>query len=87
MEGTSISILLSVQQKEWKQRSFSHQQRQLHTGCVDAVFHRTFLTAGEKTNFYYQETLERQAGPKHRMPDITLLNMMTFTALALQMGH
>ena len=27
-----------------------------------------------------------QAGPSHRLPDITLLNMMTFIALALQMG-
>jgi len=41
----------------------------------------------EQTNVYYQQHLHRQARPSHRLPDITLLDMMTFVALALQMGH
>ena len=30
---------------------------------------------------------DRQAGPSRRLPDITLPDMMTVIALALQMGH
>ena len=30
---------------------------------------------------------DRQAGPSRRLPDITWSDMMTFVALALQMGH
>ena len=41
----------------------------------------------EQTYIYYQQHLDRQAGPSCRLPDITLLEMMTFVALALQMGH
>jgi hypothetical protein len=37
----------------------------------------------EQTNVYYQQ----QAGPSHRLPDVTLPDMMTFVALAPQMGH
>jgi len=33
------------------------------------------------------KTLDRQAGPSRRLPDITLPDKMTFVALALQMGH
>ena len=41
----------------------------------------------EQTNVYYQQYLDRQAGPSRPLPDITLLDMTTFVALALQMGH
>ena len=41
----------------------------------------------EQTNLYYKQFLDRQAGPSRRLPDITLPEMMTFIALALQMGH
>jgi len=41
----------------------------------------------EKTNVYYHQHLDRQAGPSRRLPDITVPDMMTFVALALQMGH
>jgi len=41
----------------------------------------------EQTNVYYQQHLDRQARPSRRLPDITLPDMMTFIALALQMGH
>jgi len=40
-----------------------------------------------QSNVYYQQHLDRQAGPSHRLPDITLPDIMTFTALAVQMGH
>jgi len=47
------------------------------------IFHLLF----EQTNVYYQQNLDRQAGPSHRLPDVILPDMMTFVALALQMGH
>ena len=31
--------------------------------------------------------MDTQAGPNHRLPDITLLDVMTFIALALQMEN
>jgi hypothetical protein len=40
----------------------------------------------DQTNVYYQQYLDRQAGPSHRLADITLPDIMTFIALALQMG-
>jgi len=49
-------------------------------------FHRNFSAAGG-TNLYYRQHLDRQAGHSRRLPDITLPDIMTFTALALQMGH
>ena len=38
-----------------------------------------------QTNVYYQQHLDRQAGPSRRLPDITLLDT-TFVAVALQIG-
>ena len=50
-------------------------------------FTEIFHMLVEQTYLYYEQFLDRQAGPSPRLPDITLLDMMTFTALALQMGH
>ena len=50
-------------------------------------FTEIFHLLVEQTNVYYQQHLDRQAGPSHRLPDITLPDMTTFIALALQMGH
>jgi len=50
-------------------------------------FTEIFHMLVEQTYLYYEQFLDRQAGPSTRLPDITLLDMMTFTALALQMGH
>jgi len=50
-------------------------------------FTEIFHLLVEQTNVYYQQQLNRQAGPSRQLPDITLLDMMTFVALALQMGH
>jgi len=41
----------------------------------------------EQTNVYYQQHLDGQAGSSCCLSDITLPDMMTFVALALQMGH
>jgi len=49
-------------------------------------FTEIFLLLVEQTNLYYQQHLDRQTGPSCRLPDITLPDIMTFTALALQMG-
>jgi hypothetical protein len=50
---------------------------------VTEIFHLLV----EQTNLYYEQFLDQQAGPSHRLPEITLPDMMTFIALALQMGH
>jgi len=41
----------------------------------------------EQTNVYYQQHLDEQATTSSWLPDITSPDMMTFFALALQMGH
>jgi len=46
-----------------------------------------FCLLVEQTNVYYQQHLDRQAGPSRQLPDVALPYMMTFIALALQMGH
>jgi len=50
-------------------------------------FTELFHLLVEQTNMYYQQHLDRQAGPGCQLPDITLPDMMTFVALALQVGH
>jgi len=50
-------------------------------------FTEIFHLLVEQTNLYYEQFLDRQARPSRRLPDITLPDMMTFIALALQMGH
>jgi hypothetical protein len=50
-------------------------------------FTRFFHLLVEQTNLYYHQHLGGQTGPSRRLPDITLLDMMTFGALALQMVH
>ena len=50
-------------------------------------FTKMFHLLVEHTNLYYQQHLDGQAGPRPRLPDITLPSMMTFIDLPLQMGH
>ena len=50
-------------------------------------FTEIFHLLVEQTNLYYKQFLDRQAGPSRRLHDIMLPDMMTFIALALQMGH
>jgi len=50
-------------------------------------FTEVFQLLVEETYLYYQYHLDRQARPSCRLPDITLLDMTTFTALALQRGN
>ena len=50
-------------------------------------FTEIFHLLVEQANVYYQQHLDRQAGPRRRLPDITLPGMMTFIALSLQMGR
>ena len=50
-------------------------------------FTEIFHLLVEQTNLYYKQFLDRQAGPSRRLLDITLPDMTTFIALALQMGH
>jgi hypothetical protein len=85
-EGTPISILLWVQQQAWKTaRLHTSTKTVLHCLCW-CYFSHTFFSCwwNRRTD---QQHLDRQAGPSCRLPDITLPDMMTFTALALQMGH
>jgi hypothetical protein len=50
-------------------------------------FTEIFYLLVEKANVSYQQHLDGQARPSRQPPDITLLDMVTFIALALQMGH
>jgi len=50
-------------------------------------FTEIFHLLVEQTNVYYQQHLDGQARPSRHPPYITLPDMMTFIALALQMGH
>jgi len=50
-------------------------------------FTEIFHLLVEQTNLYYEHFLDGQPAPSCRLPDITLPDMMTFIALALQMGH
>jgi hypothetical protein len=50
-------------------------------------FTEIFQLLVDQTNVYYQQYLDRQAGPSRRLPDITLPDIMRFIAVALQMGH
>jgi len=50
-------------------------------------FTEIFLMLVEQTNVYYQQHIDIKARPSRRLPDITSRDMMTFIALALQMGH
>ena len=50
-------------------------------------FTEIFHLLVEQTNLYYKQFLDRQAGPSRRLPDLTLPDVMTFIALALQMEH
>jgi len=43
-------------------------------------FTEIFHLLVEQTNMYYQQHLDRQARPSHRLPDITLPDMMNFVA-------
>jgi hypothetical protein len=65
----------------------THQQRQLVTVCDDDVFHRNFSSAGWTDQCVLPQHLDRQARPSRWLPDIMLLDMMIFIALALQIGH
>ena len=50
-------------------------------------FTEIFHLLVEQINVYYQQHLDRKAGPSCWLPDLTLPDMMTFVALALQMVH
>jgi hypothetical protein len=50
-------------------------------------FTEIFQLLVEQTNLYYQQHVDRQTGPSRRLPDIMLLDMVTFIAFVLQMGH
>jgi hypothetical protein len=45
-------------------------------------FTEIFQLLVEQTNLYYQQHLDRQAGPSRRLPDFTLPDIMTFTAFS-----
>ena len=81
-EGTQIFVLLSVQQKVWKNEA-AHIIKDSLPLSVLMFFTEIFHLLVEKTNIFYQQHME----PSCQLPDITLPDMMTFVALALQMGH
>ena len=50
-------------------------------------FTEIFHVLVEQTNVYYQQHSDGQASPSRQLPDVTLPDIKTFVALALQMGH
>ena len=50
-------------------------------------FTEIFHLLMEQTNVYYQQHLDEQARPSRWLPHNILSDLMTFIALALQMGH
>ena len=87
MEGTLIFFLLLVQQKVKKSEVSHINKDSSPLSALMLFFTEIFHLLVEQTNLYYQQHLDGQAGPVHQLPDSTLWDMMTFIALALQMGH
>jgi len=85
-EGTHIHPFVSPA-KGVKKNEAPHINKDSSPLSVLMFFIENFHLLVEQTNVYYQQHLDRQAGPSRRLPDVTLPDMMTFVALALQMGH
>jgi len=88
-QGTNIKIHLFVgPAKGLKNSEVLHINKDSSPLAVLMLFFtEIFQLLVEQSNLYYQQHLDRQAGPSHWLPDITLPDIMTFTALALQMRH
>jgi len=70
-----------------KKSEASHINKDSSPQSVLIFFTEIFHLLVEQTNLYCEQFLDQQAGPSRRLCDITLPDMMTFIALALQMGH
>ena len=83
-QGRNIKIHpFVVPAKGLKNSEAPHINKDISPLAVLMLFFKDmFLLLVEQTNLSYQQHLDRQAGPSRRLPDI-----MTFTTLALQMGH
>ena len=88
-QGRNIKIQPFVgPAKGWKNSEAPHINKDISPLAVFMLFFTDiFLLLMEQTNLYYQQHLDRQAGPSRRLSDITLPEIITFTALVLQMGH
>jgi len=79
---------VSVQQKVWKNSEAPHFNKDSSPLSVFMLFFtEIFHLLLEQTIVYYQQHLDELAGPSCWLPDFTLPDMMTFIALALQIGH
>ena len=88
-QGRNIKIYLFVgPAKGLKNSEALHINNDISPLAVLMLFFtEIFQLLVDQSNLYYQQHLDRQAGPSRRMPNIMLPYIMTFTALALQMGH
>jgi hypothetical protein len=84
--NTNIHLFVSLA-KGLKKSEAPHINKDSLPLSVLMFFTEIFHLLVERTNVYYQQHLDREAGPSCRLPGIALLDMMTFIALALQMGH
>jgi hypothetical protein len=64
-----------------------HINKDILLSVLMLFFTQIFQLLVEQTNLYYQQHLDRQSGRSRQLPDITLPDMMTSIALALQIGH
>jgi hypothetical protein len=62
-------------------------RKHLPVAVLMLFFTEIFHLLVEQTNLYYQQHLDRQAGPSRQLSDSTFPDLVTFTALPVQMGH
>jgi len=87
-QGRNTNIHLFVgPAKGVKKSEAPHINKDSSPLSVLLFFTEIFHLLVEQTNVYYHQYLDRQAGPSRRLPDITLPDMTTLVASALQMGH
>ena len=85
-EGTNVHSFVGPA-KGAKKSEAPHINKDSSPLSMLMFFTEIFYLLVEQTNVYYQQHLDRQAAPSRQLPDITLPDMLTFIALALQMGH
>jgi len=86
-EGTQIFILLLAQRKVWQKVSLHTSTKTAHHClCWCCFSQKFFICKWNRPMYTTNNTVDRQAWCSRWLPDITLLDMMTFVALALQMA-
>jgi hypothetical protein len=86
-QGRSITIHPSVGPAKSVKKSEASRINKDTSPLLMLFFAQIFHLLVDEMNLYYQQHLDKQAGPSHRLPDIMMPDMMTIIALALHMGR